>query len=64
LLFTRDGRDLIVCDDPTCEAVVEVAKAEDAGWVIASLAGPHYCPVGAAAQFRALLTRAFGAPPS
>lgn len=64
MLFTRDGRDLIVCDDPTCEAVIDAAKAHDAGWVIANLAGPHYCPVGTAAHFRSMLARAFGAPPA
>ena len=62
LLYTHDGRDLIACDDPLCGAVVEVANADEDGWVVTRLSGPHFCPLGAEWRFRSLIGRAFGRP--
>lgn len=62
MLYRRNGRDLIACDDPQCGAVVEVRYADEDGWVITRLSGPHYCPWGAAWRFRSLIARAFGQP--
>lgn len=64
MLYTRDGRDLIACDDPLCGAVVEAPYADEDGWVITRLSGPHYCPYGTVRRFRSLIARAFGAPPA
>lgn len=64
MLITRDGRDLIVCDDPLCDALVEAAHAENGGWLITSVAGPHYCPYGTDWRFRSLIDRVFGPSPA
>jgi len=63
VLYTRDGRDLIACDDPLCGLVVDARYAEEDGWVVTRLSGPHYCPYGTARRFRSLIERAFGASP-
>ena len=62
MLYTRDGRDLIACDDPLCGAVVEAAYADEDGWVVTRLTGPHYCPYGLRWRFRQLIVRALSTP--
>lgn len=64
MIFTDDGRDLVICDDKRCGAVTEAAIAEEAGWAMTRLAGPHYCPYGVAMRFRSVMGREFGAWPT
>lgn len=64
MIYTMDDCDLVVCDDHRCGAVNELAYAEEDGWAISRLAGPHYCPYGVTWRFRALIDQAFGAPPA